>query len=137
MTKKKERFLVIGLGRFGSALAESCTDAGHEVVAVDVDMERVEAVKHRVAFAMQLDATDKRALQSVDAAAATAAVVAIGEGFEAAALAVVALKELGVPKIFARARSSEQAKILHAIGATRVIEIEAEMAKQVSRDLPG
>lgn len=135
MSGKKKRFLVIGLGRFGCVLAESLTDAGHEVIAVDVDMERVEALKHRVAFAMQLDATNPEALRSVDAGAVDVAIVTMGERFEPAALCVVAVKALGVAQIFARARSPERGKILTAIGATRVIEIEAEMARQLSHDL--
>lgn len=136
MTNEKQtRVLVIGLGRFGTSLAESLTDAGHEVVAVDIDMDRVSAIKDRVTLAAQLDATDPAALRSVDAASATIAVVAMGASFEAAALSVVAVKELGVAKILARARSLARGKILAAVGATRIIELEAEMAKQVSRTL--
>jgi trk system potassium uptake protein TrkA len=131
----KKRYLVIGLGRFGTQLAESLTDAGHDVIAVDVDMERIEAVKHRVAFAMQLDGTSTEALKAVDATSASTAVVAMGDNFEAAALCVVAVKELGVPRIFARARTPAQCKILAAVGATRTIELEAEMARSISTEL--
>jgi trk system potassium uptake protein len=132
---KKKRFLVIGLGRFGTSLAESLSESGHDVVAVDLDMEKVDAIKHRVAFAMQLDATNAAALSSVDAAACEGAIVAIGNDFEAAALCVAALKEAKVEPIVARARTRQQGKILTAIGATRVLEVEAEMARRLGAEL--
>lgn len=135
MGSKKKRFLVIGLGRFGSAVAGALTDAGHDVMAVDQTIERVDAVKHRVSFAARLDATDVAALRSIDAATAHAAIVAIGGDFEAAVLSVVAAKELDVQQVIARARTSRRAKILVAVGATRVIELEAEMAKVLTREL--
>lgn len=132
---KKKRFLVIGLGRFGTSLAESLSDATHDVVAVDLDMQKVDGIKHRVAFAMQLDATNAAALSSVDAAACEAAIVAVGDDFEAAALCVAALKEAKVERIIARARTRPQGKILAAIGASQVLEVEAEMARRLGAEL--
>lgn len=130
-----DRFLVIGLGRFGLAVAVALSDAGVEVIAVDSDMHLVEAIKSRVAYAIQLDAGDPQALRSVDAHSCKSVIVAIGENFEAAVLAVAALKEIGVGHIIARAISARQARILTAVGAAEVIEIEAEMGKTLGRRL--
>jgi len=130
-----KRYLVIGLGRFGSAVAEALAQHGAEVVAVDNDMANVEAVKDRVTFAIELDATDPMALRSIEATNCNGAIVAIGENFEANVLTVAALKEVGVQNIIGRARSPRHARILAAVGANRVIELEAEMGRAVGRNL--
>lgn len=131
----KNRFLVVGLGRFGTALAESLGRQGVEVIAVDRNMASVDAVKDQVALAAELDATDPRALASIEAQTCAAAIVAIGEDFEAAVLTVAALKEAGVPKIIARARSAREGRILAAVGASKTIEIESEMGRQLGATL--
>jgi trk system potassium uptake protein TrkA len=131
----RKRIIVIGLGRFGAALAESLSIAGCEVIAIDRDMHLVDAIKQKVAYAIELDASDPIALASVDAAACQTAVVAIGEGFEGAALAVAALRELGVPEVIARAQTPRHARIMSAAGAHRVIEIEAEMGRALGSRL--
>ena len=130
-----DRYLVVGLGRFGLAVATALSDAGGEVIAVDSDMNLVEEIKNRVAYAIQLDAGDPQALRSVDAHACKSVIVAIGENFEGAVLAVAALKEIGVGHIIARATTARQARILTAVGAAEVIEIEAEMGKTLGRRL--
>ncbi len=130
-----KRILVVGLGRFGSALAESLSQHGCEVMAVDTNMACVEAIKDRVTWAMQLDAGDPIALRSIDAQTCAVAVVAIGEAFEPSALAVAALKEVGVPMIVARATTPRHARILQGVGAHRVVELEAEMGRAVGRNL--
>jgi trk system potassium uptake protein TrkA len=130
-----KRILVVGLGRFGTALAESLAQHGCEVMAVDTDMHCVEVVKDRVTWAMQLDAGDPIALRSIDAQACACAVVAIGESFEGTALAVAALKEVGVPMIVARATTPRHARILQGVGAHRVVELEAEMGRAMGRNL--
>jgi trk system potassium uptake protein TrkA len=130
-----KRILVIGLGRFGSALAESLQQHGCEVMAVDTNMNCVEAIKQKVTWAMQLDATDPIALRSIDAQNCTVAIVAIGESFEPSALTVAALKEIGVTLIVARATTPRHARILQGIGAHRIVELEAEMGRAVGRNL--
>jgi trk system potassium uptake protein len=129
------RYLVVGLGRFGMAVAESLAEEGVEVVALDSSMELVEKVRDRVTFAAQLDATDPDALRAIDAHACQMATVAIGEAFEQAALVVAALKEVGVPHILARARTTRQGRILVAAGATEVIEVESELGKRLAKTL--
>lgn len=131
------RILVVGLGRFGSALAESLSAAGCEVVAVDNDMSHIDAIKNKVAYALELDATDPNALRSIDAQTCHAAVVAVGENFEGAVLTVAALRELGIQTVIARAITNRHGRILMAAGASRVVEIESEMGRALGRELAG
>jgi trk system potassium uptake protein TrkA len=129
------RTLVVGLGRFGSALAIGLAERGCPVMAVDLRMESIEAVKEKLAYAVELDATDVDALRSIDAAACSAAVVAVGEDFESAVLAVAALKEVGIARVIARARDHRQARILRAVGASEVIEVETEVGRRLAEQL--
>lgn len=126
-----KRILVIGLGRFGSALAESLAENGCEVIAVDSDMTTVDELKRTVTHAVELDATNPQALRSIEAASCAVAVIAIGESFEASALTVAALREVGVAQIVARARTPRHARILIAAGASHVIELETQMGKAI------
>lgn len=129
------RFLVIGLGRFGSALAEALAQGGGEVIAVDERMELVEAIKDKVAYAAQLDSMKIESLKAVEAQNVDVAVLAIGEDFEASVLTTAVLKELGVKEIIARANTARERKILELVGATRVISIEADMGKRLAKAL--
>jgi len=129
------RFLVIGLGRFGSVLAEALAQAGGEIIAVDERMELVEAVKDKVAYAAQLDSMEIESLKAIGAKDVDVAIIAIGEDFEASVLTTAILKELGVKEIIARASTDREKKILELVGATKAISIEAEMGKRLARAL--
>jgi len=131
----KRRYLVIGLGRFGTALATGLSSAGCEVVAVDRSMEFVEPVKDRVAYAIELDATDTTALRSIDARSCEAAIIAMGGDFEASVMSVLALKDAGVLRVIARARDGRQARVLRSVGASEVIEVESEVGRQLAQRL--
>jgi trk system potassium uptake protein TrkA len=132
---QQRRFLVIGLGRFGSAVAVGLSKSGCEVVAVDHLMEYVEAVKDRVSYAIQLDATNTDALRSIDARSCEAAIIAMGGDFEASVMSVVALKDAGVLRVIARARDGRQARVLRAVGAAEVLEVESEVGRQLAERL--
>jgi trk system potassium uptake protein TrkA len=132
-----QRVLVVGLGRFGSTLAQGLGELGCEVVGVDLRMEFVEANKNDVAWALALDATDPAALRSIEAGSCAVAVVAMGEDFEAEILSVSALKECGVARVIARAHDSRQARILRAVGADEVIEVESEIGRRLATTLAG
>ena len=130
-----KRFMVIGLGRFGWRLAQALTEAGHEVVAVDTREVLVERVRDEVALAVCLDATDVDALKSQGVDKLDAAIVAIGEDFEANALATATLKTLGVGQVISRASTDIQRRILNRIGADQVIFPEEEMAARLASQL--
>jgi len=130
-----KRFVVIGLGRFGRRLAKELTDAGHEIIAIDTREALVERVRDEVALAVCLDATEPEALKSQGVDKVDAAVVAIGEDFEANALATATLKALGVGRVISRASSDIQRRILDRIGADQVIFPEEEMAVRLAGQL--
>jgi trk system potassium uptake protein TrkA len=130
-----KRILVIGLGRFGRPLAEALAQAGAEVIGLDENMALVEEIRDRIAVAAQADSTDPQALRAVGAAEVDAAVVAIGEDFEAEVLTVAALKELGVREIIARTRTERERRILELVGATRTVSVEGETARRLARSL--
>jgi trk system potassium uptake protein TrkA len=131
----KPRFIVIGLGSFGTALALKLAAKGSDVLAVDLRMAAVEEVKDKVSLAVQLDASEPAALQSVEAETCTAAIVTMGEAFENAVLCVAALKEVKARRIIARARTPRRARILSAIGADEVLELEAEAGRRLGERL--
>ncbi|MFQ5839668.1 MAG: potassium channel family protein [Candidatus Methylomirabilales bacterium] len=130
-----KRFLVAGLGRFGTAVATALVEGGGEVIGVDHHMGHVEEVKDRIAHAVQLDSIDAKSLRSVGVADVDVAIVAMGEDFEAAVLTTAALKELGVKQIISRATTEREARILSAVGATRVLQLEAEMGQRLAKTL--
>ncbi len=128
-----KRVVVIGLGRFGSMLAQSLAEANVEVIAIDQRRELVEAVADIVAHAVILDATDEKALLAQGVATVDVAVVTIGEDFEANVLATIACKNFGIPQVIARGATRNQCKILERIGADIVIQPEEEAARRLGR----
>ena len=128
----KHSVLVIGLGRFGSAAANELASLGHEVLAIDILESRVNEIAPGVTRAMQLDATDSDALRAVGAADFDHAIVAISDGVEASIFAVMALKELGVSNVIAKAGSRLHGAILEKAGADRVVFPEREMGQRVA-----
>lgn len=132
----KRQALVIGLGRFGLALARSLTGEGYEVIGVDVDRARVERAADFAARAACLDATDEEALQGLAPDDRDLAVCAIGdESREAAILVTTLLRQLGAPRIVARATDPLVARVLRLVGAHEVVDPEVEFAERYARRL--
>lgn len=104
------------------------TADGAEVIAIDRNPKLVEAARDEVTLAVRLDSTDPEALRAQGIAEVDLAIVGIGEQFEAAALTVAVLRELGVPRIYARAESEIQGQILSRIGAHEIVNPEQESA---------
>jgi trk system potassium uptake protein TrkA len=132
---KKQTFAVIGLGRFGSAMARTLTELGQDVVGIDSDEERVQRHADVIRSAVQLDANDERALRAVGVQDVDVAVISIGENIEASLLAVMLVKDLGVRRIIAKAVTTLHGRILERIGVDRVIFPEREMAIRVAHSL--
>jgi trk system potassium uptake protein TrkA len=130
-----KRYAVLGLGRFGTTLALSLTQAGADVIAVDSRRENVEAIADQVPHAVILDVADERALKVQGVPSVDCAVVAIGENFEASVLATISCKNFGIPFVVARGASATQCKVLERIGADLVIQPEEEMARRLARRL--
>ncbi|MCD6194564.1 MAG: TrkA family potassium uptake protein [Candidatus Aminicenantes bacterium] len=122
------KFAVIGLGSFGSNIAKTLYEKNNEVLAIDIDKERVEAVKGFVSHAVCMDSADKENLEALGVREMDVVIVSLGPEMEASILTVLYLHELGVKRIIAKALSEDHAKILEAVGATEVIYPEKDMA---------
>lgn len=132
---KGSKYAVIGLGQFGMAIAEKLSNKGAEVIAIDNNEQHIMAIKDRVAYSVTLDSTDKKSLDTQGLEDMDAAVVAIGEDFEALLLTVVYLKEIGVPRIIARAHGPQQRMILEKIGVEEILSPEDEVGTAVAERL--
>lgn len=128
----ENRFGVIGLGRFGTTIARTLSARGAEVMAIDNIAERVDALRDEVAFAVQLDSTDIKALRSQNVQDLEGVVVAIGQDFEALLLTTVVLMELKVKRIIARASNEQQQRILLKLGVQEVLSPEDEVGISVA-----
>ncbi|MDY4139890.1 MAG: TrkA family potassium uptake protein [Eubacteriales bacterium] len=130
----KKQFLVLGLGRFGGSLARSLCKMGHEVLAVDMDGETVEDIAPYVTQAVQANATDEEALQTMGVNNFDVAVVGIG-AVRDSILVTVLCKEAGVPYVLAKAVDDLHAKVLRKVGADRVVFPERDMGARVAKSL--
>lgn len=132
---QRQKFAVIGIGQFGRAIAIALTRHGAEVLAIDVNTERIDAISDEVSLAVALDATDKKALYSQDVQDFNTVVVAIGGDFEQELLCIVTLMELGIKRIIARARGPAQRRILEKIGIKEIFAPEDEVGVIVAERL--
>lgn len=128
-------YVVIGLGRFGSALARQLCKLGAEVLALDVKGDLVQQVANDVTHAVVGDAQDKEVLRALGVRNMDCAVIAIGDNLAASVLITMNLKELGVPYIVCKAHDETHRKVLEKLGANRVIIPEYEYAQRLARTL--
>lgn len=128
------KFVIIGLGQFGRALALYLTDSGYEVTVLERQESAIDEIKNSVADARVGDATDVRVLKSLDITGEdTHVIVAVGENFlERSILITAQLKELGVKNIYARAVNDLQARVLKLIGVTDLFRVEDVAARQLT-----
>lgn len=129
------KFAVIGLGQFGNSIARTLAQRGAEVLAIDINIDYVEALKDEVAYAVALDATDLKALKAQNIADVDAVVVAIGENFEGLLLTTVLLLELKVERIIARAANAQQRMILQKMGVKEILSPEDTVGISVAEML--
>jgi trk/ktr system potassium uptake protein len=128
----KQSVLVIGLGRFGMAAARELMAIGHEVLAVDRDEALVNDIAADVTSAVQADASEPEALEALGAADFDHAIVAISGDAQSSIFATMALRNLGVGNVVAKAGTSLHGAILERVGATRVVYPELEMGSRVA-----
>lgn len=129
--------LVIGLGRFGGAVAESLARLGHEVLAVDESASLVQAWSDRLPHVVQADCSTTDTLRQLGAQDFPHAVVGIGTDIESSVLTTLALSELGVPDIWAKAINPNHGRILERTGAHHVVFPEAAMGERVAHLVTG
>lgn len=130
-----KQFAVIGLGRFGSSVARTLARMGHQVIAIDSDEAKVEALMNEVTTAIQADARDEEALKASGIRNVDVAVVAIGENVEANILVTLIVKEMGIKCVVAKAINDLHGKVLAKIGADRVVYPERDMGVRVAHTL--
>ena len=135
--KKSDSVVVIGLGRFGGSVAQSLYRLGHEVLGIDENLTLVQRWSSRLTHVVQADATSNDALRELGIADFRHAVVGIGSDLEASVLTVLALHEIGVGDIWAKATSEKHGRILERTGAHHVVYPEAAMGERVAHLVTG
>lgn len=129
------KYIIIGLGNFGSSLAEKLTQTGNEVIGVDIDMEKVESLKEKVTHTMRLDCTDPNAVSHLPLKDSDAVIVCIGEN-EGANIMATALMKLSKPKkLISRSVSQLHESVLEAMLVDEIIRPEEETASRFSKKL--
>jgi trk system potassium uptake protein TrkA len=126
---------VIGLGRFGASVARTLANAGCEVLGVDIDESRVKAVADEITDAVRANALDEEALRTLGLRNFEVVVVAIGHEVQASILVTVLLKEMGIPKIVAKAQDDLHGRVLQKVGADIVVFPERDMGVRLAHTL--
>ncbi|SFC57051.1 trk system potassium uptake protein TrkA [Parapedobacter composti] len=129
------KYIVLGLGNFGKALAIRLTELGHEVIGADNRMSRVEELKEKITHTVRMDSTDADAMSGLPLKDADAAIVAIGEDEGASLLTTALLKQLGVKRIIGRVVSDLQKTVLEAMAIDEYIMPEEESAARLAMRL--
>lgn len=122
------KYIVIGLGSYGSVLAEELTLLGHEVIGVDLLEYRVDAIKEKIATAFVMDATDVQSLAVLPLSSVDAVIITIGENFGASIRVTALLKQKGVQPIYARATDALHKTILEGFGLGMILTPEEDAA---------
>ena len=130
-----KQIAVIGCGRFGMSLAITLGKLGNEVMVIDKDEEIINSIADKVTHAIICDVSVDGSLKELGLANFDICVVAIGSDYKTSIIATVEAKELGIPKIIAKATDSVQAMVLRKIGADRVIIPEKDMGVRVANNI--
>ena len=135
MAKNSKQYIVVGLGRFGSAIAETLCEAGEEVLGVDANMELVERMRDRITQAVQLNAMDRGALTALGVKDFDTAFVTMGSDIRASGTITLMLKELGVKRVIAKAHDDFHGRMLEKLGADKVLFPERDMGRRIAHNL--
>ncbi|SDN38719.1 trk system potassium uptake protein TrkA [Fictibacillus solisalsi] len=128
-----KQFAVIGLGRFGGSICREFAKMGHEVMAVDKDIERVNEFANIATQAVQANSTDEKALKALGIRNFNHVIVSIGEDIQSSIMTTLLLKEAGVKKVWVKATNDYHHKVLDKLGADRIIHPERDMALRVAQ----
>tara|TARA_B100000700_G_C14970344_1_gene821048 strand:+ start:680 stop:1363 length:684 start_codon:yes stop_codon:yes gene_type:complete len=126
---------VIGLGRFGTTVATTLYQMGHDVLAIDINPDKVQELAGQVTYAVAADATDESSLKELGIEKFEYAVVAIGSNTEASIMVSVLLKSLNIGVVIARAVSKLQGDTLERIEVDKVVYPESERGRALAHDL--
>ncbi|MFP3663987.1 MULTISPECIES: potassium channel family protein [Priestia] len=131
----KKEFAVIGLGRFGGSICKTLSDQGMEVLAIDIDEEKVNEYANVASHAVVGDSMDEAVLKSLGIRNFDHVIVAIGDNIQASILTTLILKELGVEKITVKAQNDYHAKVLSKIGANFIVHPERDMGRRIANNM--
>ena len=132
---KTRRYVVVGLGNFGSAIAESLASEGHDVIAIDPNGATIDRIARRVERAVVGDGTRREVLERAGATEADVAIVSVGDDITASILAVLALRDLGVRAIYCKVVSVDHARVMDRQGVTETVFPERDSAIALGRRL--
>lgn len=132
---KKKEFVVIGLGHFGNNVAVTLAKSGATVMVVDKDEKKLEEIAGQVTYANCTDATNPVALKQLGIHNYDGAIVGIGQSLETSVLVIMQLKEMGVPFVMAKAATNLEGRIMHKVGADKVIFPDREMGIHVGNQI--
>ncbi|ADP31958.1 UDP-glucose/GDP-mannose dehydrogenase family, NAD binding domain protein [Bacillus atrophaeus subsp. globigii] len=131
----KKEFAVIGLGRFGGSICKALSEEGLEVMAMDIDEDKVNEYAKIASHAVIGDSTDESVLKNLGLRNFDHVIVAIGENIQASILTTLILKELGVNTITVKAQNDYHEKVLSKIGADHIVHPERDMAKRIAHNI--
>lgn len=129
------KYIIIGLGNFGSSLAQKLTRMGHEVIGVDNKMSKVEALKEKVTHTICLDTTDEQAVGHLPLQECDVVMVCIGEDEGANILTTALMKQSKVKRLISRAVSPLHETILEAMQVDEIVHPEEETAERWAKKL--
>jgi len=129
------RYLIIGLGIYGTNLAKDLTDMGHEVIGADRNASNVDAIKDYISTAYILDSTDETSIGALPLKNVDLVIVSIGENFGASIKTVALLRKLGVRKIYARAIDELHRAILDGMHVERILNPEQRAAQDLVNEI--
>lgn len=134
-SNERKQYIVIGLGRFGRAIAETLCGAGQEVLGVDSSMDLVEDMRDVLTQTVQLDAMDREALEALGIPDFDVAFVTMGSDIRASGTIVLQLKELGARRVIAKAQDEFHGRMLEKLGADQVLFPERDMGRRIAHNL--
>lgn len=126
---------VIGLGRFGTSVAQTLYELGYEVTAIDRGERQIRESANFVTLAAQGDGTDQELLEQLNVQQSQVAVVAQGESLESSVLSTLLLKKMSVPWVVAKAKSTLHGELLRKVGADRVVFPELDAGKRLAHSI--
>lgn len=132
---KNQQFAVLGLGKFGTEITKALYNYGYEVLAIDIDEEKVNEVANYCTHSLVADVSEENTLRTVAIENFDTVVIAIGNNMQASIITALICKELGVKNIIAKAHNEKHGKVLDKIGVNQVIYPEAAMAVKVATTL--
>ena len=129
------KFIVVGLGNFGSALAEKLTKQGNEVIGLDTSIQKVDSLKEKISHTICMNATDEFTATGLPLKETDTVIIAIGEDQGANVMATAVFKNLGVKRLISRSIDPLHEKVLQAIGVDEIVRPEEETAERWAKKL--